>query len=56
MDKIIASLEEIASELYSYAADEYNLARATGDHSDERWLNAYNSVIDTINLIEKGIK
>lgn len=45
-------LNELTAEIYSYAADEYRLNEATNDHSDERFLTAYNLMIDVIAAIE----
>jgi hypothetical protein len=53
LSTIMAALEEIAAELYSYAADEYNLARVSGEPENERFLNAYNHVTEAIVAIER---
>ena len=45
---LLAKLKDVASEVYGYAADEYNLARATGEREDERYLNLYNAIVTLI--------
>lgn len=49
---IMRALEEITAEIYSHAADEYHENTAQNDHSDERFLTAYNLLIDVMAAIE----
>jgi hypothetical protein len=53
---LVEQMEDVMGELYSYAADESNLARVSGEPEDERFLLAYNCMVDALSALERVSK
>ena len=50
----IARLEDIAADLYDCAVDHANLVSVYAEDPDDRWVNAYNFIMDALNELEGG--
>ena len=50
----ITKLEDIAAYLYDCAIENDNLARVHAEEPDDRWVNAYNFIMDALNELEGG--
>ena len=50
----IARLEDIAADLYDCAVDHANLVSVYAEEPDDRWVNAYNFIMDALNELEGG--
>ena len=50
----ITKLEDIAADLYDCAVENDNLARVYAEEPDDRWVNAYNFIMDALNELEGG--
>ena len=49
---MLKKLEDIAGDLLLRAADEHNIQAAGYDDFDDRYVNAYNLVIQAISILE----
>jgi hypothetical protein len=49
----IAKLEDIAADLYDCAVDHANLVSAYAEEPDDRWVNAYNFIMDALIELDK---
>jgi hypothetical protein len=49
----IARLEDIAADLYDCAIENDNLARVYAEDPDDRWVNAYNFIMDALMELDK---
>lgn len=50
---ILAALENVAAELYGAAAEHDMMVRVGADDADDRWVDAYNLVVEAIARLEK---
>ena len=49
---ILVALENVACELYGIAAEHDMLVRVGADDADDRWVDAYNMVMQVISRLE----
>ena len=49
----ITKLEDIAADLYDCAVENDNLARVHAEEPDDRWVNAYNFIMDALSELDK---
>ena len=49
----IDRLEGIAADLYDYAVENANLARVYADEHNDKWINAYNFIMDALVELDK---
>ena len=49
----ITKLEDIAADLYDCAVENDNLARVHAEDSTDKWVNAYNFIMDALIELDK---
>ena len=50
---LIGKLEDIAADLYDCAIENGNLARVYADEHNDKWINAYNFIMDALVELDK---